>query len=272
MRPSFIIIGGVKCASSSLYRYLNYHPQVLPCKTKEPGYFNTTNLLKLAKGYKRYMNLFPHVKQGEVIGEWLDLGADGKMHSSQFAKQVTRDKHYITGEATANLISNANPKWVKMILPKVKLMLLMRNPSERFISHYNMFMRFHNEGRQGYDLGELEYFVQREIQAYKAGKKTRILSQGMYINDIPRWKKAFGDNLRLYKTTTLSSPTANDTMNEICEYLGIELYDFEPILKVKYNTTGTSIERGNAFARLEEFYTPQIEELNERYNIDLRIV
>lgn len=269
MKPSFIIIGGVKCASSSLYRYLNYHPQVLPCKTKEPAYFSNRNWLRLIWGYRRYLNLFPDLTQTKAIGDWLDLGDDNKMHPSKFTKKIEAGKKYITGEATATTHTHANPRIVKLFLPKVKLILLLRDPSERFISHYNMLRRFHDEGRKGYDLEPLATFVNKEITSYKSGKKTRILSQGMYMNNLPTWKKVFGDNLRLYKTSDFSSPTANETMNDICNFLKIETNDFNPILKIKYNSTGQSIERSNAYETLREFYAPQVASLREQFGINL---
>ena len=145
----------------------------------------------------------------------------------------------------------------------------MRDPSERFISHYNMLQRFHNEGRKGYDIGDLESFINKEITAYNSGQKTRILSQGMYMNELPKWKKSFGDNLKLYKTSDFSAPTANETMNDICDYLGIQAHDFNPILKVKYNSTGKPIERSSAYAKLQEFYAPQVAALREQYGINL---
>ena len=39
LRPSFFIIGERKCGTSSLYRYLIAHPNVLPCQLKEPNFF-----------------------------------------------------------------------------------------------------------------------------------------------------------------------------------------------------------------------------------------
>ncbi len=268
MKPSYIIIGGVKCASSSLYRYLNYHPQVLPCKTKEPGYFNNRGLLRLIYGYKGYMNLFPKLNNKKAVGGWLDLGEDDKMHPSSFTKQIEPGKHYITGEASANTHTLANPKLVKLILPKVKLIMLLRDPSERFISHYKMLQRFHEEGRKGYDLGPLDGFVDREIKAHKNGNKTKIITQGMYMNELPNWEKQFGKNIKLYKTSDFNSPKANEVMNDICAYLDIEAYDFNPILKVKFNSSGTEVRNPRAYKKLQKFYASQVADLNAQYGIN----
>lgn len=267
MKPSFIIIGGIKCASSSLYRYLNNHPQVLPCKTKEPGYFNSKSIFRLMLGYRRYINLFPKQNQSEAVGDWLDLGADEQMHASQFKKVIKPDINYITGEATASTFVFANPKMVKLLFPKIKLILLLRDPSERFISHYNMLHRFHKEGRKGYDLGELDAFIDQEVAAYKAGAKTRILAQGIYMDKLSKWKKSFGNQLKIYETSTLNNEHASQTMADICTHLDIAQHDFTEVLKTKYNSTGKGIERSKAYEKLHAFYAADSEALFKEYAI-----
>jgi len=205
----------------------------------------------------------------EVTGDWLDLGKDNKMHSSSFTKKIEPGKKYITGEATATTHTSANPRLVKLFLPKVKLLFLLRDPSERFISHYNMLCRFHEEGRKGYDLGNLDSFIDKEIDAYNSGQTGRIISQGMYMNEMPEWEKNFGKNLRLYKTTDLKSSTANNTMNEICNYLNIEAHNFNPVLKTQFNSTSKKIERTTEYQKLQEFYAPQVTDLKVKYGLDL---
>ena len=38
--PDFLIIGGQRCGTSSLYYYLTEHPGILPAFTKEPHFFD----------------------------------------------------------------------------------------------------------------------------------------------------------------------------------------------------------------------------------------
>lgn len=270
MKPSFIIIGGVKCASSSLYRYLNYHPLVLPCKTKEPRYFNNRFWIQLLLKYPWYLNQFPKNGEKEAVGDWLDLGDDNKMHPSQFTKSIESDKKYITGEATASTFMSVNPSRVKFIFPKMKLILLVREPAERFISHYNMFMRLDNEGKTKHNLGDLESFVEKEISNYHAGKQTMILRQGNYMDRLPKWKNVFGENLKIFKSSDLQGAVANETMNKICDFLKIPNHEFTPILKVKYNSTGKSIKNSTTLDRLKEFYAPQVTDLEKHYGITFK--
>lgn len=62
----------------------------------------------------------------------------------------------------------------------MKIIALVKNPTDQLISHYQMFRRFHNEGRKGYDLGDLFDFVKSEIVLFSQDKPTRLLFQGIY--------------------------------------------------------------------------------------------
>lgn len=133
-----------------------------------------------------------------------------------------------------------------------------------------MLQRFHQEGRRGYDLGDLDFFVEQEILAYQSGQKTRILSEGMYMDKIPKWHKSFGGNLKLYNASAFIKPSANKTMNDICDYLGIASYNFNSILKIKYNSTGKSVQRTAAYEKLRLFYAPQVVALSEQHGINFQ--
>jgi hypothetical protein len=267
MKPSFLIIGGVKCASSSLYRYLNEHPQVLPCKTKEPGYLNNKNPLKLLKGYKSYINLFPRLNENEVVADWLEIGKDLKMVPSTFSKQIEKGQKYITGEATATTFVNAKPWLIKLIFPQIKTILSLRNPTDRFISHFNMFKRFEKEGKKGHKYGQLEDFISKEIAAYNKGEKTKIIHQGVYVYYLSNWKKTFGHNLIIVQSDHLQGDKASQTLDGITSFLGLDSFDFSGVLGEKHNV-GPSISVPTvAQELLDSFYLSFNQELFTQYQI-----
>lgn len=268
MKPSFIIIGGVKCASSSLYRYLNEHPQVLPCKTKEPQFFNSRNPLKLLKGYRNYLDLFPKKSQNEVIADWLEIGDDLKMEKSQFTKEISDDINYITGEATASLFVTANPRLIKLFFPKIKIILLLRDPAERYISHFKMFKRLENEGFENFKgMGEIEDFVHKEITDLNNGKPTKILHQGLYINYLPKWNKVFKNNLKIIYTKDLNNANTSQKLNEITDYLGLEKYDFSYASSKKHNVSPTDERNEKIERKLDNFYAPFNAKLSKEFNL-----
>lgn len=254
LQPSYMIIGGVKCASSSLYRYLNAHPDVLPCKMKEPGYFSTKNIFRLIKKYNWYKNLYPNTASTVAEENWFELGDDKKVYSSSLSKSILPDRSYITGEATAKTWFAGHPRIVKFFYPDIRLIMLVRDPAERFISHYNMFIRFHNEGRKGYDLGALDAFIDTEIARHSANKKTRIIHQGLYHQYLYKWKSEFGDQLLIIPSTQLQGAEAISTMNQITNHIGLSPFDYSDALHQRHNSTGVDIPASPELEKLTQFY------------------
>ena len=44
IKPNFLIVGVARCGTTSIYHYLNQHPQVAMSKKKEPKYFSSINI------------------------------------------------------------------------------------------------------------------------------------------------------------------------------------------------------------------------------------
>ena len=107
MLPTFVVIGAMKCGTTSLYRYLQQHPEICMSRTKEPNFFVEEK--NYHKGMAWYQSLF----QGSAkeYGEC----------STNYTK-----RHEFEGVAAR----------MKAVLPDVKLIYLLRDPVERVISHY----------------------------------------------------------------------------------------------------------------------------------------
>lgn len=63
MTPSFFIIGAGKCGTTSLWTYLDKHPQIAMSRIKEPSYFSMES--QFARGPDWYRSLFK--KTGNVL-------------------------------------------------------------------------------------------------------------------------------------------------------------------------------------------------------------
>ena len=106
-----LIIGAMKCGTTSLFNYLAEHPQIAACSDKEPCFFSKKDNWK--KGYEWYQQLW----------NW------------------NPDKHKIALEASTSYTripsySNAAEKIAK-VNAKFKFIYIMRDPLERIKSHYN---------------------------------------------------------------------------------------------------------------------------------------
>lgn len=256
-RPDFIIIGGVKCASSSLFRYLIEHPNILPGKRKEPSYFTNKGLIHSLVRLPEYLKNFPE-KSAKFNAhlQWPQLDNNGKVHDVLIEKAKQKNLQYITGEATATYNFSANPTVIKTIFPKMKIIALVRNPTDRFISHYNMFIRFKNEGRAGYDLEDLVPFIKNEIFDFNKKKETRILHQGLYNLHMSKWKNTFGNSQFFLDESSLllDKNNAIQLLNRLSTFLEIPPYNFEKAVLKKHNVSPITKEDKQARYLLDEFY------------------
>ncbi|MBE9168121.1 sulfotransferase [Pleurocapsales cyanobacterium LEGE 06147] len=121
--PDFIIIGAGKCGTTSLYNYLNQHPQLSLCSQKETYFFipEPTRSKFIPWGavtsLEEYKTLFKNAPKHSIIGEI----------------STTYYRH----TETAQLIYDA--------LPQVKIIAILRDPAERAFSDYQMHFRNGNE-------------------------------------------------------------------------------------------------------------------------------
>jgi hypothetical protein len=107
MLPNFIIIGAMKGGTSSLYRYIASHPDVVPSSTKETDFFKTVD--DFNKGLNWYKSLFR--KNGKLAFE----------ASPNYTK-----RHMFPGV----------PARMYSVLPETKLIYVLRDPIDRVLSHY----------------------------------------------------------------------------------------------------------------------------------------
>ncbi|MDC0835916.1 sulfotransferase domain-containing protein [Geitlerinema sp. CS-897] len=125
LEPRFIIIGAAKCGTSSLYSYLAAHPKVLPAAVKEINFWSQRfDILRESQPDRSltwYLAHFPAVAETEG---------------------------FATGEASPSYFASPEaPKRLYEAFPKVRLVVLLRNPVDRTISQYYDRVRRHQEHR-----------------------------------------------------------------------------------------------------------------------------
>lgn len=118
LAPGFLLAGAQKAGTTYLYQELTRHPQVLPALTKEIHYFSD--------GYQRgrtwYSGFFPRDRSGSAGGA------------------------RVTGEATPGYLFHPwFPQRIARDLPDARIIVLLRDPVRRALSHYL------HERRLGYE-------------------------------------------------------------------------------------------------------------------------
>ena len=138
MKIDFIIVGVARCGTTSLYHYLNQHPEIAFSRIKEPKYFSSINKkfphkgpgddtvdANVVKDFSEYLRLFKKTPQCKVIGE------------------ASSDYFYFHKKTI--------PEIKKTFGANVKIIISIRNPIDRSFSAYNNLVRDSRETSTFYD-------------------------------------------------------------------------------------------------------------------------
>jgi sulfotransferase family protein len=210
--PEFLIIGAERAGTTSLYRYLVQHPQVMPLTLGRKGahYFDTN----FEKGVRWYRSHFPSA-----------LAAGAR------ARRAGTDR-VVTGEGCPYyLFHPLVPQRAHALLPDARLILMLRAPVSRAYSHYQ------HEVARGFEHLPFEEAIDAEPERL-AGEEERLrrdpgyqsfshqhhsyLARGRYVEQIRRWQAYYPSECMLVidSTTFFSFPDAG--FREVSRFLGLE--------------------------------------------------
>ncbi|MGC9502460.1 sulfotransferase domain-containing protein [Baaleninema sp.] len=236
LEPRFIIIGAAKCGTSSLYSYLAAHPKVLPAAVKEINFWSQRfDILRESQPDRSltwYLAHFPAVAETEG---------------------------FATGEASPSYFASPEaPKRLYEAFPKVRLVVLLRNPVDRTISQYYDRVRRHQEHRP----------IDRAIETSLSGKfETEAeavladiyLRQSRYVQQLQHWWHWFPKpQIQVVRSEDLFEKP-DEVANSVFEFL-----DLPPCHKEtyrKYNTGSYPPVERAIRQTLRAYFQPDIERL-----------
>ncbi len=256
MKPSFFIIGERKCGTSSLYRYLLAHPNVLPGDRKEMQFF-TREPQFVRENFASYLARFPEEDGDQsILLHWPELDEDGTLHEEEVSFPRTKGHHYTSGEASADTFCDADPSLLKELLPDLRLILILRDPAERAFSHHRMFHRFAQEGRDlGFAVGDFANDMRLEMQQVVQGHATPCLSPSLYQNNLERWLTVWGTQLLVLFSAHLDSATQFPfLMNQVLVHL--DLPPKEYVLERRFNQAPPATMSSEIRNELQGFFAP----------------
>lgn len=176
--PDFIIFGVSRSGTTSLYQYLSQHPNIEPCAIKEPHFFDQY----YHRGTNWYRMNFPSKWQKFVLTKF-------------------ENKKFITGEATGAYLQNPHaPKRIHNQNPNMKLILLLRNPVDRALSHYKrkwkngsekLSFEEATEQEQSRIEGEMEKMEKNDKYFSHIYHRLSYITTGLYVIRLKRWLKYF---------------------------------------------------------------------------------
>lgn len=197
-RPDFFIAGTPKAGTTSLYEYLEDHPEVLMSTTKEPNYFSTDLYRPKRLSTDQYLSLFASAKR---------------------AKRV--------GEASATYIYSAiAPKLIHEFSPEARIIMILRNPVNMI---YSLHAQHIWNGRE--DILDFEDALAAE-EDRKMGLRlppcpppVQMLfyrERGKYASHVRSYLETFGrERVLILIFEEFIANTAQNFVN-VCEFLEID--------------------------------------------------
>ena len=147
--PDFLIIGAQRCGTTSLYRYLEKHPQVIgAAPSKGVHYFDVHH----ERSLRWYRAHFPTRRRRERAG-----------------------RRAVTGEASPYYVFHPHgPDRVRAAVPNVRLILMLRDPVVRAFSQYQQ------EYARGFEDAETFERALELEPGRLAGERERMLADPGY--------------------------------------------------------------------------------------------
>lgn len=254
VKSDFLILGGMKCGSTSLHYLLQKHPNVAPTVKKEVNYFSNH--------YHGGMN-------------WYKTNFTSKL-SFWWHKRIKKDAR-ITGEASPLYIYHPlAAKRIAQDLPDIKLIVVFRDPVERAFSHYKHIQR------RGYESLPFAEAIEREIERIAAEKEKLIsgvsdyspelikysyLDRGRYIEQVKEYYKYFPSDQFLFLKSEDMRADTQGSLNKVVKFLGLPAFQWPTI--EQYNE-GQYLERmeDDVQTKLVQYYKPLNRELSQFLGMD----
>ncbi len=234
--PNFLIVGAAKSGTTSLYHYLNQHPQVYFSPVKEPLFFCSADTDKdiLEK------ELFP-VSLDDVVDDYNDYNALFSGVTKEKAIGEASVYYLLDHKKTIQNIKKYIPEWQKL-----NIVIILRNPVDACFSHYQMYSQY------------LKNFVgHKKILTFKESldaEQERINKGYMalahfhwffYYEQVKDFQDNF-DNVRVCFQSDLQDRPIQ-VIKELFEFIGVD-NNFKPDLEGRrYNVSG--IPRSNFLYR-----------------------
>lgn len=252
--PDFIVIGVQKGGTSSMYKYLESHPELKLSYRKQLHFFDKNP----HRGMNYYMASFPL------------KSFNGK---------------YKTGEASPYYIYHPHvPKRIKDALPKTKIIAMLRNPIDRAYSHYVMKVD------QGWEsIPTFEEAIDQEAQRIGPDFQRMVDDPGFYSNDVrnfsylsrghyyeqlKRWYDQFDRDQILVLNSEQFFADPMTGLRKVYDFVGIS--DYKPTDLKVHNKRFYSPMDPETRERLRQYYLPHNEKLydllGEQYDWDEPIV
>ncbi len=215
---NFLIVGAAKSGTTSLFYYLNHHPDVYIPTLKECRFFSQMPRNQKGLGAEKFQN--------EGIRSWEEYKELFIGRQEKALGDVSNDYLYYYRISIKNI--------KKYLGDDVKIIIILRNPIDRAYSNYLHHVR------EGWEDCSFEEALEKEKERIKDGWSWpyHYVSVGMYYKQV----KAYLANFNYVRVLLFEDlKKINIMMRDICNFLKIDVVPHQfaqPYLYRRYNVSG----------------------------------
>jgi len=224
--PNFFLVGAPKAGTTSLYHYLDQHPQIYMSPIKEPNFFAAEirqenceaalrrSIARDARGLREYLDGRMCEKRfGGIVANWED-------YLRLFANA---NNQTALGEASVcNLWSPTASERIAGRIPDAKILVMLRDPVARAYSQY-----LHGVGNGAIRWSFREH-IERNLR-HRSGQfcvHYPFLEFGLYSQQLNRYLERFGENVWIGFHEEFNNRPLN-VCQDIFRFLGVS-HEFSP--------------------------------------------
>jgi hypothetical protein len=235
--PAFMVLGPPKAATTTIYELLVQHPQVLPSPRKELAFWSH----RYGRAPELYDLYFPPL--------------------SQASNRVTCDVSpaYISSPEAAQAVGER--------FPRMRAIVMHRDPVARAYSHFQMNQRLYRESRTFEEvvasdlelLGETAPLDASDVREAAVPYAYRYLLSGCLLPRLQLWTRALGPERVLVVDVERFRRDPAATMNQVFDFVGLPpapIAHLEPRNVSTYSTMKPETED-----RLRQWFAPHEEAL-----------
>jgi hypothetical protein len=216
IKPHFLIIGAQKAGTSSLRKFMERNPNRFYIPRRELHFWNRDREYNDGGGVKEYYKNFENAAPHQLVGE----------------------------KSPSYLPSNSAAERIALHLPRVKIVAILRNPTDRAHSAYLHGLRIGA-------IPQSRSFSQaiREYQKYQGVPYGDVVSQGFYFESLEKYFKSFNAEQMHIMSFSRLIHTPDLVLPELMKFLMSTEFDFQSA-DINYKMPKVNVARTSRFPEL----------------------
>ncbi|WP_170376767.1 sulfotransferase domain-containing protein [Ruegeria atlantica] len=221
--PDFLILGAARAGTTALYSHLRQNPSIFMPSAKEPNFF-------------------------AFEGEALNFSGPGADYVNNSVTQIA-DYHSLFSDAPVGavcgeasplyLYAPKAPERIHQRIPRVRMVVILRNPIDQALSHYLYAVKQRIE-----PLEDFSTALDAEDERLAAGWQPLFGYSRfpLYAQQLSRYFKLFDRNQFLIRTYEEFQDAPKDVIDSITSFIGADT-SFQPDLSSRVNAGGVPRSR-----------------------------